>query len=169
MSVQPVIPQDANNQTLACLSVQGSKAEDRWRRPLREGERIVLGRAPDAWQMPWERFLSAEHVELVWQAGILKGRKLPEARNPIYLAGRPVEEFELRPGDYFVVGETIVLVTQDEKRPAEQAAASPMPVVPPRKSSSDVIWSSGKRGSSNQPKKAKGKAKASHKKNSKKK
>jgi adenylate cyclase len=106
---------------MAHLSVQGIKGEDRWRRPLREGERVVLGRAPDAWQMPWERFLSAEHVELVWQAGILKGRKLPRAHNPIYLAGRPVEEFELRPGDYFVVGETIVVVTEDEKRPLEQA------------------------------------------------
>jgi adenylate cyclase len=103
------------------LSVQGIKGEDRWRRPLREGERVVLGRASNTWQVPWERFLSAEHVELVWQADTLKGRKLPGARNPIYLAGRPVEEFELRPGDYFVVGETIVIVTQDEKRPVDQA------------------------------------------------
>jgi adenylate cyclase len=131
MTGQPLIPQDANNQTLACLGVQGVKAEDRWRRPLREGERVVLGRAPDAWQIPWERFLSAEHVELIWQAGRLKGRKLPGGRNPIYLAGRPVEEFVLRPGDHFVVGETIVTltevgativaVTEDEKRSFEQA------------------------------------------------
>jgi adenylate cyclase len=71
--------------------------------------------------MPWERFLSAEHVELVWQADTLKGRKLPGAQNPIYLAGRPVEEFKIRPGDYFVVGETIVIVIPDEKRPVEQA------------------------------------------------
>jgi adenylate cyclase len=103
------------------LSVQGIKAEDRWRRPLREGERVVLGRAPNTWQMPWERFLSHEHIELVWQAGILKGCKLPGARNPIYQAGRSVEEVALRPGDHFVVGETIVTVTQDDKPALEQA------------------------------------------------
>jgi adenylate cyclase len=107
------------------LSVQGIKGEDRWRRPLREGERVVLGRAPNTWQMPWERFLSAEHIELVWQAGTLKGRKLPAARNPIYLAGRSVEEFELRPGDHCVVGETIVTVTQDDK-PALEPAPEPL-------------------------------------------
>jgi adenylate cyclase len=103
------------------LSVHGIKAEDRWRRPLREGEQFVLGRAPNTWQMPWERFLSQEHVELVWQAGILKGRKLPGARNPVYLAGRPVQEFVLRPGDHFVVGETIVTLIQDDKAASEQA------------------------------------------------
>jgi adenylate cyclase len=102
------------------LSVQGIKGEDRWRRPLREGERVVLGRAPNTWQMPWERFLSGEHIELVWQAGLLQGHKLPGARNPIYLAGRSVEEFVLRPGDHFVVGETIVTVIQDETRAIEQ-------------------------------------------------
>jgi len=104
------------------LSVQGIKAEDRWRRPLREGERAVLGRAPDAWQMPWEQYLSAEHVELVWQAGQLNGRKLPAGRNPIYLAGHPVEEFVLRPGEHFVVGETTVTLTQDENTVLEPAS-----------------------------------------------
>jgi adenylate cyclase len=103
------------------LSVQGIKGEDRWRRPLNEGERVVLGRAPGTWQMPWEQFLSGEHIELTWQAGALKGRKLPGARNPIYLAGRPVEDFVLRPGEHFVVGDTIVTVTQDDERPIEQA------------------------------------------------
>jgi adenylate cyclase len=71
--------------------------------------------------MPWEQFLSHEHIELVWHAGILKGRKLPGARNPVYLAGRAVEEFAIRPGDHFVVGETIVTLTQDEKPATEQA------------------------------------------------
>jgi adenylate cyclase len=62
--------------------------------------------------MPWERFLSAEHVELIWQAGLLQGRRLPRGRNPIFLAGQPVEEFSLRPGEHFVVGETIVTLTE---------------------------------------------------------
>ena len=113
--------QQADNQHMPYLSVQGIRAADRWRRPLREGERVVLGRAPNTWQMPWEPFLSHEHIELVWQADILKGQKLPGARNPIYLAGRAVEEFVLRPGDHFVIGETIVTVTQDDKRAIEQA------------------------------------------------
>jgi adenylate cyclase len=114
--------QEANNHHMPYLSVQGIKGEDRWRRPLHEGERVVLGRAPNTWQMPWEPFLSAEHIELIWQAGTLKGRKLPTARNPVYLAGRPVEEFVLRPGEHFVVGDTIVTVNQDDQqRPVEQA------------------------------------------------
>jgi adenylate cyclase len=103
------------------LIVQGIEAEDQWRRLLREGERVVLGRAPNTWQMPWERFLSHEHIELVWQAGKLKVQKLPGARNPIYAAGRSVEEVELRPGEHFVVGETVVAVTQDDERAVEQA------------------------------------------------
>jgi adenylate cyclase len=111
---------------MAYLSVQGIKGEDRWRRPLREGERVVLGRAPNTWQMPWEKFLSHEHIELVWQAGTLKGHKLPGARNPIYLAGRSVEEVELRPGDHFVVGDTIVTVTQDDDDRATEQNPEPL-------------------------------------------
>ena len=131
MTVQPVMRPNATNQSAACLTAQGIKAADRWRRPLREGERVVLGRGPGAWQLPWERFLSAEHVELIWQTGVLKGRKLPGGRNPVYLAGQPVEEFELRPGGFFVVGETIVTlaevgetivaVTGDDERAIAQA------------------------------------------------
>jgi adenylate cyclase len=109
------------------LNVQGIKGEDRWRRPLREGERVVLGRAPNTWQIPWERFLSAEHIELVWQEGMLKARKLPGARNPVYLTGRPVEEFVVRPGDHFVVGETIVTLTEDDNdKQAIERAPEPL-------------------------------------------
>jgi adenylate cyclase len=103
------------------LSVQGIKSKDHWRRPLPEGEPVVLGRAPHAWQIPWERFLSAEHIELVWQAGRLKGRKLAGGRNPIYMAGRSVQDFVLGPGDHFVIGETVVTVTQDDDQTIELA------------------------------------------------
>jgi adenylate cyclase len=71
--------------------------------------------------MPWERFLSAKHIELIWQQGELRGRKLPGARNPVFMAGRPVETFVVRPGDHFVVGETIVTVIQEEHRAIETA------------------------------------------------
>src|SRR5437016_9054624 len=103
------------------LSVQGTNAAERWRRLLREGERVVLGRAPHTWQIPWERFLSSEHIELVWQGGLLKVRRLPEARNPVFCHGRAAEDFQIRPGDHFVIGETVVTVTLDEERTVEQA------------------------------------------------
>lgn len=101
------------------LSVQGGNGNERWRRPLREGDRVVLGRAAHVWQIPWEPFISGEHVELVWRSGSLQVRKLPGARNPIYFHGRPVEELLLRPGDHFVVGQTVVTVTLDEDRTVE--------------------------------------------------
>jgi adenylate cyclase len=109
---------------MAELRARGGKSEDRWRRTLREGERIVLGRN-GTWPIPWERFLSAEHAEVIWRNDILEVRALPTARNPIFVNGRPATSFVIRSGEHFVIGETVFTVVPDE---ANTVAIAPEPL-----------------------------------------
>ena len=106
---------------MAFLNAQGGKQTERWRRPLNPGERVVIGRAPGTWQMLWEPFLSGRHVELVLQNGVLRGKTLPGACNPVFCNGRAVEKFQLRPGDHFVIGDTVITLTEEEIPTAENA------------------------------------------------
>jgi adenylate cyclase len=74
---------------------------------LTPGQRAVLGRAEDAeLRLDEEPRLSRRHAELSLQAGKLRVRRLPEASNPIFRAGAAAAEFEIEPGDYFVIGHT---------------------------------------------------------------
>ncbi|HEY3788961.1 MAG TPA: adenylate/guanylate cyclase domain-containing protein [Urbifossiella sp.] len=92
------------------LIAQGPRPEDNWRRPLPPGETIVVGRDATAWAVPWEPYLSHRHAELTWRNGRLKVRKLHEAANPIFHAGKPEDSFELAPAGAFVIGHTLFTV-----------------------------------------------------------
>jgi adenylate cyclase len=110
---------------MADLIAQGTSAQQRWRRPLPEARVVVLGRSPDTWApVPWDEQVSRRHAELCWRGGRLQVRRLPEARNPLYVRGEAQEAFELRPGGCFVCGQTTFTLTDDHSVLAPQ----PLPV-----------------------------------------
>jgi len=88
------------------LIAQGKKPSERWRRTLPTGAAVILGAAPDAWQVPWEPWLSRRHVELIWSGERLHLRRLETATNPVYFRGAEVTAADLGPDDYFVIGST---------------------------------------------------------------
>jgi adenylate cyclase len=109
---------------MADLIAQGTNPQQRWRRPLPEGQPVVLGRSAANWAVPWDDEISRRHAELCWRSGRLHVRRLPTARNPIFVRGQTLDAFELRPGDCFVTGKTTFTLADD---PASAvAAASPV-------------------------------------------
>ena len=113
------------------LIAQGTEAQHRWRRPLPEGQEIVLGRLGGVWAVPWDHQVSRRHVALVWDGRRLKVRRLPDAKNPLFLGGREKDRFEIAPGEHFVVGQTVftladqrVDVSVDQPAPVQQQSFS---------------------------------------------
>ena len=110
---------------MADLIAQGLEAQHRWRRPLRPGERFNLGREAGSWSTAWDDRISRQHAELCFRDGRLAVRHLPGARNPVFFHGREEDEFEVRPGEHFVIGQTTFSVTSDQ---AAVSLAAPQPV-----------------------------------------
>src|SRR2546425_792459 len=100
---------------MADLIAQGMTSQQRWRRTLPEGQQVVLGRNPETWgAVPWDDQISRRHAELCWRNGRLQVRRLPTARNPLFVRGQVVDAFELRPGETFVGGATTFTLTDDK-------------------------------------------------------
>jgi adenylate cyclase len=88
------------------LIAQGSEPQHRWRRKVPVGGTQVIGRGAGPWATPWDERISRRHVEVEWKDGLLNVTVLPEARNPVFHRGRKSDQFELKPGDHFVIGGT---------------------------------------------------------------
>ncbi len=107
------------------LIAQGPEADQRWRRPLCLGERIVLGRTSGEWSSPWEERMSRQHAALSWRAGRLEVEVLPEVKNPIFFRGRKEDRFHLKPGEHFVIGATTFTLLEER---AQATLDAPNPV-----------------------------------------
>ncbi len=110
---------------MADLIAQGAQEQHRWRRSLPEGRAVLVGRTAGEWSVPWDEQISRRHAQLTWGEGRLRVRRLPTARNRIFVGGEPIEEAELRPGESFVSGETTFTVT-DERPEVESNTPSPL-------------------------------------------
>ncbi len=110
---------------MADLIAQGKNTQQRWRRSLPEGQTVVLGRTADTWAVPWDEQISRHHAELTCRKGRLHVRRLPTARNPIFVRGQPIDAFELRPGECFVTGATTFTLTDSQ---ASIIVRAPAPV-----------------------------------------
>ncbi len=88
------------------LIALGSEPQHRWRRKVPIGTPQVIGRGVGPWCTPWDERISRRHVEVEWREGRLHVTILPEARNPVFHRGRKSADFELKPGDHFVIGGT---------------------------------------------------------------
>jgi adenylate cyclase len=106
---------------MAELIAQGTESSQRWRRSLRAGERFVLGRQVEVWNVPWDEHISRRHVELCWQNGALEVTRLESARNPIFVAGKEGRHFSIRPGEHFVIGDTTFTLSNEAVAEAAEA------------------------------------------------
>lgn len=91
---------------MAELVARGPNDSERARRKLIRGESILVGRGPNAWNIPWERWLSRKHAEAVWDGETLEITELAGATNPLFFHGEPTQTAVLRHGDCFVIGTT---------------------------------------------------------------
>lgn len=98
---------------MADLIAQGADSANRWRRTLMAGRPVTLGRAPHCWPTSWDDRVSRQHAEISWDGQTLQVRQLDGARNPIFIKGRPATQFEITPGEHFVIGETTFTLTDD--------------------------------------------------------
>jgi adenylate cyclase len=98
---------------MAELCAEGPQPQQRWRHKLPNNQSVLLGREAGRWSVPWDRFLSREHAELTWRSGQLEVRKLPAARNPIFTRGQALGQFEIKPGEHFVIGETTFRLVEE--------------------------------------------------------
>jgi adenylate cyclase len=106
------------------LIAQGPEPAQRWRRKLPAGTAVVIGRSAGAWSVPWDERISRQHVEAAFREGRLHVQVLPDARNPVFFRGHKVEQFDLRPGDHFVIGQT-TLTLADERAQVGQHHPQP--------------------------------------------
>ena len=98
------------------LIVQGTAPEHRWRRTLEAGQVFVLGREAGNWSVPWDKRISRRHAALCWRDEQLEVRRLPAARNPVFLHGGELDRFTIVPGEHFVIGETTFSLVEDAIR-----------------------------------------------------
>ncbi len=116
---------------MADLIAQGGQPAFRWRRVLPPGEMVRLGRDVEHFAVPWDDRISRAHAELVWQQDTLRVRRLTSARNPIYLRGKQEDDFQIKAGEHFVIGQTTFTLSQDRvnvsvdaREPVKQQAYS---------------------------------------------
>jgi adenylate cyclase len=96
------------------LIAQGPLPQNRWRRRISPGEKVVLGRASGTWSTPWDDRISRRHAEVCWHHNRLEVCKLESASNPVFVQGRRTANFYLRPGEHFVIGQTTFTVTDEQ-------------------------------------------------------
>ncbi|MCA9069802.1 MAG: hypothetical protein KDA84_12805, partial [Planctomycetaceae bacterium] len=89
------------------LMARSERDGQTWRRRLPPNQTVVLGRDAGDWSIPWEPWLSRQHIELGIERGQVQVARLSQACNPVMFHGRPADSFSLRSGDCFVIGETI--------------------------------------------------------------
>jgi adenylate cyclase len=98
---------------VADLIAQGADSQHRWRRTLLIGRPVMLGRAPHCWPTTWDDRVSRQHASINWDGNRLNVRQLPEARNPIFVRGKPANDFDIAPGEHFVIGQTTFTLTDE--------------------------------------------------------
>lgn len=89
------------------LVAQGVEAVQQWRQALESPRTYVLGRDGGAdLPVPWDAHISRRHARLTVTDGRVSVEALPEARNPVFVDGRPCARFSLEEGERFVIGGT---------------------------------------------------------------
>ncbi len=95
------------------LIAQGKTLDTRWRRTLPEFP-VELGRATESYRVPWDQQVSRRHVRLEPRGHRVHVTRLPSAVNPVFYNGCEQDEFDVQPGEHFVIGSTTFLVTADQ-------------------------------------------------------
>ncbi|MEL7497497.1 MAG: adenylate/guanylate cyclase domain-containing protein [Planctomycetota bacterium] len=96
------------------LIAQGATIDQRWRRQLPIDQEIELGRATDAYRVPWDTQVSRRHVLIQPSEHYVTVRRCENTANPVFFDGEEATEFVLQPGQHFVIGSTTFLLTADQ-------------------------------------------------------
>jgi adenylate cyclase len=98
---------------MADLIAQGSEFTQRWRRTLPFDVQVTIGRQSGVWSTAWDDRISRQHIHVFWNGKTLRVQQVPTARNPVFLQGRRETEFDLKPGEHFVIGNTTFTLSRD--------------------------------------------------------
>lgn len=93
------------------LLARGQQDNQQWKRTLPRDAAVVVGRDAGSWSVPWEPWISRQHVELRLEDDHVHVRRLSEARNPILFRGEQLSSFSMRAEDCFVIGSTVFTLT----------------------------------------------------------
>jgi CRP-like cAMP-binding protein/Fe-S-cluster-containing hydrogenase component 2 len=89
------------------------------------GSALTVGRAPassDALAVPWDEYISREHVTLRVEGKQLRVARLASGKNPITYRMKPVETALVSPGESFVIGETTFDVLEEPLQAGRRTA-----------------------------------------------
>ncbi len=97
------------------LVALGKDGQHSWRRTL-PATPVTLGRTnKSAWEVAWDKQISALHASLSWQNGKLRVRKEAAALNAIFVRGsKAADEFWIAVGEQFVIGGTTFTLCDSE-------------------------------------------------------
>jgi CRP-like cAMP-binding protein/Fe-S-cluster-containing hydrogenase component 2 len=89
------------------------------------GSALTVGRAPgstDALAVPWDDYISREHVTLRVEGKQLRVARLASGKNPITYRMKPVDTALVTPGESFVIGETTFDVLEEPLQAGRRTA-----------------------------------------------
>ena len=93
---------------MAHLVAVGPEPGQRWCRELPAGRSLRLGRSPESgWDVAWDRQISREHVDLVFENDLLTVRQIEAARNPIRFEDETTPACAVGYGESFRIGRTV--------------------------------------------------------------
>lgn len=103
------------------LTAEGPEPNQTWEHPLQMGRRYELGRSTESdLAVNWDRFVSHRHLELVASRDGISLKAVDAASNPIMFKGNACRECRVRPGEEFVLGNTLFrLATSASPRPSD--------------------------------------------------
>ncbi|HTQ38398.1 MAG TPA: adenylate/guanylate cyclase domain-containing protein [Pirellulales bacterium] len=101
---------------MAELIAQGPDFTQRWRRRLNKNQPMVVGRQAGVWSTPWDDHISRQHIRVCWNGQSLMVEQMATARNPVFVHGNTATQFQLRPGEHFVIGKTTFTLSADNPR-----------------------------------------------------
>lgn len=96
---------------MAELIAEGEFPEQHLAKKLPAGAPIVLGKEA----IPWEHWISRQHVELTFDHDRLRVKRLPTGRNPVFFQGHEADAFQMKVGDCFVIGKTVFTLNAEEE------------------------------------------------------
>jgi adenylate cyclase len=110
--------------------VASGKGGAGWRRVLSD-QAVTLGRLPEKcdWPASWDGQISRLHATIHWRNGKLYVRRLPDGKNAVWFRGGDAgfSEFEVPPGEFFVIGETTFQLEDPNAQPADDHDSAPLP------------------------------------------
>ncbi len=99
------------------LLAQGPQPDQRWRKRVSPEVSLELGRTAPELPVTWDGQISRRHARLLLTGDKLRVEQLPEARNPILFQGREQTDFEVRPNQRFVIGQTMFTLVPRQAAP----------------------------------------------------